>query len=81
LLRQPGQDNSDPKPPGGWWRAGKEAMRILSIKHTGLELSTNNPVKQLKLQDRGDHSNYAECNVCAELRAQVEAALNRFATL
>jgi hypothetical protein len=76
-----GEDNSKVKPPGSWYRARKEAMRILSIEHTGLDLANEGPLHHLKLQKRGDHSNYAECNTCAELRAAVEAAMNRSATL
>jgi hypothetical protein len=63
------------QPPGGSFRARKEALKAVSIEWTGLDPATGEPKTMLKLQSRPDHSMYAECDDCAALRKRYEAAL------
>eukprot|EP00967_Tisochrysis_lutea_P075764 scaffold102155_cov36-Tisochrysis_lutea.AAC.1 len=63
------------QPPGSWYRARKEALRQLSIKYNDFIPETGAPTQMLKLAERPDHCNYAECPRCAEVRKALEGAL------
>mmetsp|Transcript_1632 Transcript_1632/g.5328 ORF Transcript_1632/g.5328 Transcript_1632/m.5328 type:complete len:210 (-) Transcript_1632:97-726(-) len=50
-------------------------MRGLSIIHNGYDQQTNEPVQMLKLVERPDHSNFAECTSCGKIRSALANAL------
>lgn len=48
----------------GWKRISEDALRELSIQEYGTDLQ-GNPKQKIVLRTRANHSNFAECKICA----------------
>lgn len=60
-----------------WKRVADDALRAFSIKEFGSD-ANGNPIHEIKLKARANHSNFAECKVCAEgRRLELEAIKNK----
>lgn len=65
--------------PQSWKRVAEEALRLFSIQEFGAD-GHGNPKYEVKLRPRANHSNFAECKVCAAARKNELAAIKRKAT-